>query len=133
MKRVIIESPYASAPHFNSAYARRALRDSLSRDEAPLAFHLLYPPVLDDTKPVERALGLTAGLEWRDVAELTIFYTDLGWSPGMLSALQAMLFESNLDFVFRALDGPVKLPHSNPDDKLAQLFAQHVEKPSDQT
>ena len=133
MKRIIIESPYAGDVDANTSYARKCLRDALARDEAPLASHLLYTQVLNDTVPAERNLGLNAAMEWRDMAEQTVFYTDLGWSPGMLSALQAMLFEGNLDFIFRSLNGQPQLPHDTPDAKLAQLLAQHVEKPRDQT
>jgi hypothetical protein len=42
MRRVIIESPYSGDVETNVAYARAALRDCLSRGEAPLASHLLY-------------------------------------------------------------------------------------------
>jgi hypothetical protein len=46
MRRVILESPYGSTDpthnEQNVAYARRAVRDSSSRGEAPIASHLLY-------------------------------------------------------------------------------------------
>lgn len=85
MKLVIIESPYAGDVEVNVAYARRAMADSLRRGEAPLASHLLYtqPGILDDTIPGERALGIEAGLAWGKMAEASIFYTDLGFTPGM--------------------------------------------------
>jgi hypothetical protein len=88
MKRVNLESPYGGQIHRNVDYARRALTDSLLRGEAPFASHLLYtqPGVLDDGIADERAIGLAAGDAWRSVAELTAFYVDLGWSPGMLRA-----------------------------------------------
>ena len=41
MQRVIIESPYAGEIDKNTAYARRCMRDSLDRGEAPFASHLL--------------------------------------------------------------------------------------------
>lgn len=85
MKRVIIESPYAGDIERNTAYARRALADSLRRGEAPIASHLLYtqPGVLDDGDPDERRLGIEAGLAWGPVADLTAVYADLGFTPGM--------------------------------------------------
>lgn len=94
MRRVILESPYAAATPsgiaLNVEYARACLRDCLERNEAPLASHLLYtqPGVLDDRKPDERALGIEAGLAWADtfVCEGAVFYTDRGWSRGMLAA-----------------------------------------------
>lgn len=80
---VIVESPLAGDVATNAAYAREALLDSLRRGEAPFASHLLYPQVLDDTKPAERTQGIEAGLAWGRAADLTAVYTDLGISPGM--------------------------------------------------
>ena len=87
MKLVILESPYAGDVEANVAYARACLLDSLRRGEAPIASHLLYTQVLDDTVPEERALGIAAGLAWRAVpGVLPVFYIDRGWSRGMLAA-----------------------------------------------
>lgn len=88
MKLVIIESPYAGSVIPNVEYARKCMRDSLERGEAPIASHLLYtqPGILDDYNPEERAWGINAGLAWRKVAELAVFYTDRGWSGGMTAA-----------------------------------------------
>jgi len=85
MKKVILESPYAGDVKVNIAYARQCMRDSLLRDEAPIASHLLYtqPGILDDNIPEERILGIDAGLLWGDEAELSVIYTDLGISRGM--------------------------------------------------
>jgi len=94
MKLVIVESPYAGAGRWplsmlrrwrNILYARRCVRDSLSRGEAPIASHLLYtqPGILDDFKPAERQWGIDAGLAWRAVAEASVVYTDRGISKGM--------------------------------------------------
>jgi len=84
---VILESPYAgptaAAVEANLAYARRALRDSLDRGEAPIASHLLYPQVLEDRDPDQRARGIAAGLAWLKVAEATVVYADRGITPGM--------------------------------------------------
>ena len=41
---------------------------------------------LDDNNPVERQLGIKAGYYWMQLADVVIFFTDLGWSPGMLTA-----------------------------------------------
>lgn len=95
MHLVIIESPYAQNWRGHSvddhvAYARRALADSLSRGEAPIASHLLYtqPGVLDDLVPEQRALGIAAGLAWRRSADYAVFYADYGFSAGMLAAIE---------------------------------------------
>lgn len=111
MKLVILESPYSGDVRVNLIYARSALKDSLSRNEAPIASHLLYtqPGVLDDSIVPERKLGMTAGLAWRFAAELQAFYTDLGWSSGMLEAFKQCLAEKR-NFELRALWGPIKTP-----------------------
>lgn len=85
MRRVILESPYAGDIEANTTYARRALRDSLARGEAPIASHLLYTQVgvLDDGVPEERQWGIDAGLAWGSVAEATVVYIDRGISRGM--------------------------------------------------
>jgi len=83
MRLVILESPYAGNRQTNLAYAYRCMLHSLSLGEAPFASHLLYPQFLEDSDPVQRALGMGAGLEWLRQAEATVVYTDLGVSPGM--------------------------------------------------
>ena len=88
MKLVIIESPYAGDIEANVAYARRAMRDSLDRGEAPYASHLLYtqPGVLRDAVQEERNRGMACGYNWMAKADLVAFYIDRGWSPGMKKA-----------------------------------------------
>jgi len=95
MRLVILESPYTGQGRFwftrllsrwaNIRYARRALRDSLTRGESPIASHLLYtqPEVLSDEIPSERQLGITAGVAWGRVADAFVFYCDRGFSSGM--------------------------------------------------
>ena len=90
---VILESPYAGDVEANVAYARRCLRDSLARGEAPIASHLLYtqPGVLDDTDPAQRACGIDAGLAWLAVARRSVAYVDRGISPGMRQGIYRAL------------------------------------------
>jgi len=83
MKRVIIESRYAGDIERHLAYARACLADSVGRGEAPIAFHLLYPLVLDDAQPEDREQGLAASAAWYESADLVAVYTDLGVSAGM--------------------------------------------------
>lgn len=59
-----------------------AVRDSLSRGEAPYASHL-YTQMLDDNDRAERQLGMDAGLTICQHADQTAVYVDLGVSPGM--------------------------------------------------
>lgn len=85
MRRVIIESPYAGDVETNLHYLRAATRDCLERGEAPFASHGLYtqPGVLDDGAPTEREWGIQAGFAWRQVADATVVYGDLGITRGM--------------------------------------------------
>jgi hypothetical protein len=96
MKLVIVESPFAGEVERNIAYARRCIRDSLSRGEAPIASHLLYtqPGVLDDAIPHERQWGIDAGLAWHAAGGVTTaVYTDLGISKGMQYGIAAAIGE----------------------------------------
>lgn len=86
MVKVILESPYAGNVARNLGYAKECLLDSLKRGEAPLASHLLYTQILDDTIPEQRSLGLKAGLTWLDCADKHVFYVDHGISDGMREA-----------------------------------------------
>ena len=112
MKRVILESPFAGDVKANKAYARRAMKHSLSLGEAPLASHLLYTQMLDDNIPEERQQGIDAGLAWRQVAELAVFYVDRGMSTGMKYALEAHL-ASGVPVEFRRLS-KAKRPKETP-------------------
>lgn len=67
MRLVVIESPYAGYVEANTRYLRACMRDCLLRGEAPYASHGLF----------------RAGFSWRQVADATIVYTDLGVSTGM--------------------------------------------------
>jgi hypothetical protein len=111
MRLVIVESPYRGNIIINESYARRAMHDCLVRGEAPFASHLLYtqPGVLQDEDPFQRRVGITAGLAWGKVADAHIFYTDLGWSEGMLQALAHCRREERAT-EFRALDGRIRTP-----------------------
>lgn len=87
MRLVIIESPYAGDVAANEEYARRCVKDSLDRGEAPIAFHLLYPQVLNDDDPRQRELAIECNLAWQLQADAIIVYRDRGISPGMQIAL----------------------------------------------
>lgn len=107
-KLVVLESPYAGAVDDNVAYARRCLKHCALRGESAQASHLLLTQVLDDTKPDERALGIALGLAWREAAHYSVFYTDRGWSNGMIAALKSAL-EEKRPFKIRAF-GRVMYP-----------------------
>lgn len=103
---VIIESPYAGDVEKNIEYARACVRDSILRDESPIASHLLYtqPGILKDEDPQERLLGITCGLAWRHGADKAAFYIDRGWSNGMLMA-QRLYFGEDFPYEIRTLNG----------------------------
>lgn len=86
MKKVIIESPYAGNIKLNEIYGEFCMHDCIvNHNETPYASHLLYTRkyVLRDHVPEERKLGIEAGFFWRDVSDMTVFYTDLGLTDGM--------------------------------------------------
>ena len=105
MKLVIIESPFAGDVEANVKYARLAVRDSLSRGEAPIASHLLYTQegILDDDIPSERQWGIDAGLSWRIVADASIVYTDRGITRGMEYGIAAAK-EAGLTVEYRSIE-----------------------------
>jgi len=90
MRLVVLESPYAGDVETNTSYARKAMQDCLSRNEAPFASHLLYTQegVLDDTDPVQRSLGMRAGFAWGSRAEACVVYEDFGISDGMKEGIK---------------------------------------------
>jgi hypothetical protein len=89
MRCVIIESPYSGNVKANTAFARACVYDALMRGESPIASHLLYTQMLDDTLPAERELGIRAGLAWLDAADATVVYTNLGVTEGMKYGIHA--------------------------------------------
>jgi hypothetical protein len=88
MKLVVIESPLSPANgrtfEQNINYARLCCLDSIERrNEAPMASHLLYTQLLDDTNKEHRTLGISAGFAWGNKCDLVAVYTDFGISSGM--------------------------------------------------
>lgn len=107
MRLVILESPYAGDVEKNVEYARRCLRDSLLRGEAPIASHLLYtqPGVLNDADPGERALGIEAGLAWHDPeTTVAVVYEDLGITAGMKQGIERAIGKG-IPVEFRKIGG----------------------------
>jgi len=86
--KVIIESPYSGEVKKNLEYARKCLLDSLNREEAPFASHLLYTQVLDDEIQDQRQLGMKNAFMWYKLADLMAVYIDLGVSKGMLESIE---------------------------------------------
>lgn len=99
MDLVILESPYAEnngiSVKEHIEYAQKCVKDSLVRGESPIASHLLYTQdgILDDNNPEERELGIRVGLEWRRVANKSVFYIDYGFSDGMRDSIMTAIQE----------------------------------------
>jgi hypothetical protein len=110
MKRVIIESPFAGDIQTNLKYVRQACTDCINRGEVPFASHMFFPQFLDDNDPKQRQLGIEMGYDFWEKADLVVFYTDFGISPGMEKAL-AKAFLEGKPYVKRAL-GAAKAPPS---------------------
>jgi len=89
--RVIIESPFAGDVEKNVKYAQKAMLHSIRLGESPLAFHLLYTQVLDDTKPTQRNKGIRRSFKWHLQADIIAIYSDLGVTPGMRLAIEFAL------------------------------------------
>lgn len=103
---VILESPFhhwhEEGRKLHQAYLELCLRDSLLRGEIPIATHKLYTAALDDSKPEERKLGMETLTRFFDVSEYSVFYFDLGFSPGMHWGFE-MTRQRNRTFHFRSL------------------------------
>jgi hypothetical protein len=80
------------------------VRDSVFRGEAPIASHLLFTQrgILRDANPVERKMGIEAGLAWRGVADASVVYVDRGISSGMRLGLKAAA-DAGLQVEYRSL------------------------------
>lgn len=52
-----------------------------------MASHHLMPDILDDSRQLDRALGIEVGLVWGEAADIIAVYGDLGISPGMKAAI----------------------------------------------
>ena len=79
---VFISSPYAGNVKANVEAAKRYCRFAITKHCIPIAPHLLYPQVLDDSDPAQRKLGLFMAIALlTKCAELWVFGTKI--SKGM--------------------------------------------------
>ena len=62
-RMIYICSPYAGNTEDNTAFARQACGYAISQGAVPLAPHLLYPQILNDSITEERETGIRLGLE----------------------------------------------------------------------
>ncbi len=86
-RRAILESPFASNVEKNRLYAMACARDMLSRGEAPFASHLIYPQLFSQYTEEARQQGMAAGRVWIQAAEISVVYTDLGVTEGMIRGI----------------------------------------------
>lgn len=100
--RTCVETPLAGDYERNIMYADACMLDCLERYEAPFLGHLLYPRVLDDTAPRDRARGIAAHLAWLRACDQVVLYVDLGISAGMTEA-RGLAQELNLPIIERSL------------------------------
>lgn len=117
VRLAIIESPYGTrvdgtrcSPEEvarNVRYLNRCIRDSLARGEAPYASHGFFTAEgrLDDNVPEQRRQGIDAGLEWANVAALTLdslaaVYADHGITSGMTDGV-VRHDENGIDIEYR--------------------------------
>ena len=102
---VVVESPFGAPDDWqvelNKAYARECLRWCLLNGLVPLASHLLYRQMLDDRDPLERALGIEAGLTVNKHAVMTLVFADRGISRGMVLGIRRSMSEGRPVFSLR--------------------------------
>ena len=77
MKRVFVCSPFRGETEEETAanveYAIKCCKFVFSNDAIPVCSHLLYPRILNDDDPVERQLGIHAGI-------MSMLHCDEVWS-----------------------------------------------------
>lgn len=89
----ILVTPFMAEDPSNASkmnrYAIRATKDSLNKNEAPLASHLFFSEVLNVKNPIERDIGLHSQLMWMRSAKLVAVYSDFGITPAMQTVINA--------------------------------------------
>lgn len=102
MRRVIVEAPYSGWSAYHFSYMQDCMADCLSRREAPLVGHWVYPARLG---PV----AVDATIAWEDACDVLAIYVDLGVTHNMRQAMVRAFARSRMVDV-RALqneNGPV--------------------------
>ncbi len=87
--KVYVVSKYAGDIEANVAAAVRCCQYVIRKQKIPVASHLLYPAMLNDSDPKERELGTMFGLALLAVCnEVWVFQPPDGLSPGMQTEVQ---------------------------------------------
>jgi hypothetical protein len=66
---VYIASPYAGDTEINVEFAVEACRYCIEQGYTPIAPHLIYPQILNDSVPEQREIGLELGKRLLEVAD----------------------------------------------------------------
>lgn len=92
-KRVYICSPYAGEVERNVALCRQYCRYAIEKKKCqPVASHLMYPSLLDDSDPLQREMALAFGIALlRNCSEVWVFRGEDGVSKGMQREIDAAL------------------------------------------
>jgi hypothetical protein len=107
MKRIFVCSPYGGDPA-NQERARGYCKEVLDAGHAPFAPHLLYPQMLDDADPAQRARGLAVGLLYLAVCDEMWAYPGLeGLTSGMRTEVE-LAGKLNVPVVWRS---PIEMVH----------------------
>jgi hypothetical protein len=89
MRHVILECPETGSIAHNISYSNQALIDSLHRDEAPIAIHLLYTQKdLPLDAGNEKTLSILVINSWLEGADALVIYADLGITKRMEDAIR---------------------------------------------
>ncbi len=88
-RKIYVASKYAGDIAANVKTAIRCCRYVIGRGYMPVASHLLYPQILNDSNPRERELGLMFGLSLLALCdELWVFTTGGEVSSGMAKEIE---------------------------------------------
>ena len=78
MKLVYICTPFSGDIEGNTKKAQEYCREAVKENCTPIAPHLLYPQILDDSNPAEREKGIRMGLNILEVCdEVWVFGQEL--------------------------------------------------------
>ena len=99
-----IISPYSGDVQRNTAFLHAIIKSILAEGHTPIAGHALYPQVLDDTDPEQRAQGIAAGQRLLAKCDAVRVYDQLGMSAGMRADLE-FCGANQVPFKFARLDG----------------------------
>jgi hypothetical protein len=69
MKRIFVCSAFAGDIMANITKAQEYCRRVIDEGHAPFAPHLLYPQMLDEANPADRAKGIACGLAWLEFCD----------------------------------------------------------------